>query len=174
MAGGEGVTTNQDGKITFTGLKPGAYQFVERKSLEGYELSTKPLVFHVELGQKEWIQVEAVNQLKKGSVELTKIGEEKERLKGAEFTLFNDEGKELMSGLTTNEKGIITVNDLKPGTYQLVETKAPFGHKLDAKPVDFKIDFNPKQLVKVTKENIRTTSAVQLQKKEKMVSCSME
>ncbi|MCY7493890.1 SpaA isopeptide-forming pilin-related protein [Bacillus safensis] len=165
VAGGEGVTTNQDGKITFTGLKPGTYQFVERKSLEGYELSTKPLVFHVELGQKEWIQVEAVNQLKKGSVELTKIGEEKERLKGAEFTLFNDEGKELMSGLTTNEKGIITVNDLKPDTYQLVETKAPFGHKLDAKPVDFKIDFNPKQLVKVTKENIRTTSAVQLQKK---------
>ncbi|WP_342496025.1 SpaA isopeptide-forming pilin-related protein [Bacillus sp. FSL K6-0994] len=165
VAGGEGITTNQDGKITFTGLKPGTYQFVERKSLEGYELSTKPLAFQVELGQKELIQVEAINQLKKGSVELTKIGEEKERLKGAEFALFNDDGKELMSGLTTNEKGIISVNDLKPGAYQLVETKAPFGHKLDAEPVDFKIDFNPKQLVKVTKENIRTTSAVQLQKK---------
>ncbi|WP_433917158.1 SpaA isopeptide-forming pilin-related protein [Bacillus altitudinis] len=165
VAGGEGITTNQDGKITFTGLKPGTYQFVERKSLEGYELSTKPLVFEVELGQKDLIQVEAVNQLKKGSVELTKIGEEKERLKGAEFTLFNDDGKELMSGLTTNEKGIITVNDLKPGAYQLVETKAPFGHQLDAEPVDFKIDFNPNQLVKVTKENIRTTSAVKLEKK---------
>ncbi|MEK5296329.1 SpaA isopeptide-forming pilin-related protein [Bacillus sp. FSL R5-0659] len=165
VAGGEGITTNQDGKITFTGLKPGTYQFVERKSLEGYELSTKPLVFEVELGQKELIQVEAINQLKKGSVELTKIGEEKERLKGAEFTLFNDDGKEMMSGLTTNEKGIITVNDLKPGAYQLVETKAPFGHKLDAEPVEFKIDFNPNQLVKVTKENIRTTSAVKLQKK---------
>ncbi|NEU52589.1 LPXTG cell wall anchor domain-containing protein [Bacillus altitudinis] len=165
VAGGEGITTNQDGKITFTGLKPGTYQFVERKSLEGYELSAKPLVFEVELGQKELIQVEAINQLKKGSVELTKIGEEKERLKGAEFTLFNDDGKELMSGLTTNEKGIITVNDLKPGAYQLVETKAPFGHQLDAEPVDFKIDFNPNQLVKVTKENIRTTSAVKLQKK---------
>lgn len=73
-------------------------------------------------------------------------------MKGAEFTLFNDDGKELMSGLTTNEKGIITVNDLKPGAYQLVETKAPFGHKLDAEPVDFKIDFNPNQLVKVTKK----------------------
>ena len=165
VAGGEGITTNQDGKITFTGLKPGTYQFVERMSLEGYELSTKPLVFEVELGQKELIQVEAINQLKKGSVELTKIGEEKERLKGAEFTLFNDDGKEMMSGLTTNEKGIITVNDLKPGAYQLVETKAPFGHKLDVEPVEFKIDFNPNQLVKVTKENIRTTSAVKLQKK---------
>lgn len=165
VAGGEGITTNQDGKITFTGLKPGTYQFVERKSLEGYELSAKPLVFEVELGQKDLIQVEAINQLKKGSVELTKIGEEKERLKGAEFTLFNDNGKELLSGLTTNEKGIITVNDLKPGAYQLVETKAPFGHKLDAEPVDFQIDFNPNQLVKVTKENIRTTSAVKLQKK---------
>ncbi|MCL7873604.1 SpaA isopeptide-forming pilin-related protein [Bacillus altitudinis] len=165
VAGGEGITTNQDGKITFTGLKPGTYQFVERKSLEGYELSAKPLVFEVELGQKDLIQVEAINQLKKGSVELTKIGEEQERLKGAEFTLFNDNGKELLSGLTTNEKGIITVNDLKPGAYQLVETKAPFGHKLDAEPVDFQIDFNPNQLVKVTKENIRTTSAVKLQKK---------
>ncbi|MFE0569796.1 SpaA isopeptide-forming pilin-related protein [Bacillus altitudinis] len=165
VAGGEGITTNQDGKITFTGLKPGTYQFVERKSLEGYELSAKPLVFEVELGQKDLIQVEAINQLKKGSVELTKIGEEKERLKGAEFTLFNDNGKELLSGLTTNEKGIITVNDLKPGSYQLVETKAPFGHQLDAEPVDFKIDFNPNQLVKVTKENIRTTSAVKLEKK---------
>ncbi|MFB8733697.1 hypothetical protein ACEQPO_06270 [Bacillus sp. SL00103] len=31
MAGGEGITTNQDGKITFTGLKPGTYQFVGKK-----------------------------------------------------------------------------------------------------------------------------------------------
>ena len=77
MAGGEGITTNQDGKITFTGLKPGTYQFVERKSLEGYELSAKPHVFEVELGQKELIQVEAINQLKKGSVELTKIGKKR-------------------------------------------------------------------------------------------------
>lgn len=165
VAGGEGIATNQDGKIVFSGLKPGTYQFVERKSIEGYELSETPLVFEVKLGQKELIHVEAINQLKKGSVELTKIGEEKERLKGAEFTLLNDNGKELMSGLKTNEKGIITVNDLRPGAYQLVETKAPFGHELDSEPVDFKIDFNPSKMVKVTKENILMTSAVKLQKK---------
>ncbi|MFB8733696.1 SpaA isopeptide-forming pilin-related protein [Bacillus sp. SL00103] len=29
------------------------------------------------------------------------------------------------------------VNDLKPGTYQFVETKAPFGHEFIETPVTF-------------------------------------
>ncbi|MBG9911584.1 adhesin [Bacillus xiamenensis] len=165
VEGGEGLITNQEGQIKFSGLKPGSYQFVETKSVEGYELSEKPLVFKVELGQTEAVHVEAINQLKKGSVELTKLGEEKERLEGAEFTLLNENGKELMSGLKTDKNGTITVNDLNPGSYQFIETKAPFGHQLDSKPVDFKIEFNPQKKVEVTKENVRMTSAVKLQKK---------
>ncbi|MGE6631753.1 SpaA isopeptide-forming pilin-related protein [Bacillus sp. NPDC077027] len=165
VAGGEGLTTNEEGKITFSGLKPGTYQFVETKSIDGYELNQNPLTFEVELGQNEPVLVEAINQLKKGSVELTKLGEEKEVLKGAEFKLLNEKGKELLSGLNTDEKGIITVNDLKPGAYQLIETKAPFGHQLDQSPVEFKINFNPQKIVKVTKDNVRMTSSVTLQKK---------
>ena len=72
------------------------------------------------------------------------------------------------TGLVTDQNGKIIVNDLKPGTYQFVETKAPFGHELDETPVTFAIPFNPEKLVSVTKENSRTTGGVLLHKKEKM------
>ncbi len=48
-----GLTTDQSGKLSVTGLKPGDYQFIEAKAPEGYEKLKKPITFTIEKNQKE-------------------------------------------------------------------------------------------------------------------------
>ncbi|MGP4064266.1 SpaA isopeptide-forming pilin-related protein [Oceanobacillus sp. M65] len=160
----EDLVTNVDGTLQVDHLKPGNYQFVETASIPGYDLDPTAHTFTIELGPKTTVEVEAVNELTTGSVVLSKIGEENEALRGAVFELQDAEGSILQSDLITNEAGEIEVLDLKPGSYQFVETKAPFGHDLDATPVSFEIEFNQQEQLKVKKENSRSTSSVTLAK----------
>ncbi|EGO5141190.1 hypothetical protein H4N20_002877, partial [Enterococcus faecalis] len=75
-----------------------------------------------------------------GSVILTKTdGKTGEELKGAEFELQDKDGKAILEGLTTDDKGQIKVDNLAPGDYQFVETKAPKDYQLDSTPVPFTI-----------------------------------
>ncbi len=159
----ESLTTDEEGKLVVANLKPGSYQFVERASIAGYELDQTPIPFEIELSQAESAEVQMVNELTPGTVQLTKVGEENEALEGAEFTLLDAEGNELETGLTTDENGQLQV-ELKPGNYQIIETNAPFGHDLDATPIDFEIEFNQQETLEITKENSRTTSSVELTK----------
>ncbi|UOQ86863.1 SpaA isopeptide-forming pilin-related protein [Gracilibacillus salinarum] len=160
----EGLTTDQDGKVVVTDLKPGLYQFVETKSIPGYQLNDTVEKFEIVKSQPEMLELEFTNALTPGSVELTKIGEEAETLEGAAFKLLDETGNELQIGLVTDDNGVITIDNLKPGNYQLVETKAPFGHELDETPIDFEISFNQQETLELTKENSRTTSSVVLTK----------
>ncbi|MFB1052033.1 SpaA isopeptide-forming pilin-related protein [Paraliobacillus sp. JSM ZJ581] len=162
----ENLKTDKDGKLKVNDLKPGKYQFVETASIPGYDLNDAVKTFEIVKSQTEAQipEVDFTNELTPGSVQLTKVGEEGEALAGAVFKLVNDAGEELQTDLATNENGVIVVNDLKPGEYQLIETKAPFGHELDQTPVDFTIVFNQQEILKVSKENKRLVSAVELTK----------
>ncbi|WP_277933189.1 SpaA isopeptide-forming pilin-related protein, partial [Bacillus cereus group sp. BfR-BA-01381] len=55
-------------------------------------------------------------------------------LKGAVFKIVDMNGNDVRSNLTTNKDGKISVSDLRPGDYQFIETKAPTGYDLNAKP----------------------------------------
>ncbi|SDM44591.1 SpaA isopeptide-forming pilin-related protein [Sediminibacillus halophilus] len=157
-----GLTTDENGKLMVQGLKPGSYQFVETESIAGYELNAAPITFEIELGQKEKTTVEAINKLTPGSVELTKVGEEGETLEGAEFKLLNEDGEEIQSGLTTNEEGKLVVENLKPGNYQFIETKAPSGYQLDSSAVPFEVMKNQKEIATVTVKNEKIMGSLQI------------
>ncbi|SFM46516.1 LPXTG-motif cell wall anchor domain-containing protein, partial [Gracilibacillus orientalis] len=160
----EGLETNADGKLLIDDLTPGSYQLVETATIPGYEMDTTPISFDIGLGQTEVTEVSFENPLSTGSVELTKVGEEGDTLEGAVFTLVDEEGEELETGLTTNEEGILVVEDLKPGNYAFIETEAPFGYQLDATPIEFEIAFDQQEMLSMEMENSLTTGSVELTK----------
>ncbi|WP_203363591.1 SpaA isopeptide-forming pilin-related protein [Bacillus sp. REN10] len=149
------LTTNEEGKLVVKDLHPGDYQFVETKAPADYELNTKPLEFTIVKGQTEMLKVNFENKLIPGAVELTKVhkGNAAITLKDAEFKLMDQDGKVIQEKLKTDDKGIVLVEDLRPGNYQFVETKAPAGYVLNTKPEEFTIDKSQKEMVKVTFEN---------------------
>ncbi|MEI5906807.1 SpaA isopeptide-forming pilin-related protein [Bacillus spongiae] len=162
----KGITTNEAGIVVVNDLNPGTYQFVETVAPFGYELDATPIAFTIEKGQTEMVKVVAENKQIRGSVELTKIDEEDRNVKlaEAEFELQDESGTSLEKGLTTNEAGIVVVNDLNPGTYQFVETVAPFGYELDATPIAFMIEKGQTEMVKVVAENKQIRGSVELTK----------
>ncbi|WP_448163208.1 SpaA isopeptide-forming pilin-related protein, partial [Bacillus mobilis] len=132
---------DKDGKISVSDLRPGDYQFVETKAPTGYDLSAKPIPFTITKGQSQVTSVTALNSLTTGAMELTKVDMDHHgTLEGAIFNILDQDGKVVREGLQTDGHGKLIVNDLKPGNYQLVETKAPAGYQLDASPINFTIE----------------------------------
>ncbi|EMY5506735.1 LPXTG cell wall anchor domain-containing protein [Bacillus wiedmannii] len=154
------LTTDKDGKISVSDLRPGDYQFVETKAPIGYDLSAKPIPFTITKGQSQVTSVTALNSLTTGSMELTKIDiDHHGTLAGALFNILDHDGKVVREGLQTDGHGKLIVNDLKPGNYQLVETKAPKGYQLDASPINFTIEKAQAAPLQVTVSNKKIDSS---------------
>ncbi|TSB48561.1 SpaA isopeptide-forming pilin-related protein [Alkalicoccobacillus porphyridii] len=161
-----GLTTDENGILFIEDLLPGNYELVETQAPTGYVLDATPIPFTIDLAVQELIELTKENSPVPGSVELSKVGEDGETLEGAVFSLFDSDDNELQTGLTTNEEGLLVVEDLAPGSYYFVETEAPFGYVLDDTPLPFDIVFNQEVQVGVTKENTLIPGAVELTKED--------
>ncbi|MFN6589486.1 SpaA isopeptide-forming pilin-related protein [Bacillus sp. TD10] len=154
------LTTDKDGKISVSDLRPGDYQFIEMKAPTGYDLNAKPIPFTITKGQSQVTSVTALNSLTTGSMELTKVDmDHNGTLEGAIFNILDQDGKVVREGLKTDEHGKLIVNDLKPGNYQLVETKAPEGYQLDASPINFTIEKAQATPLQITVSNKKIDSS---------------
>ncbi len=66
----------------------------------GYVLDSKEIEFEIVKNQKETLKVQAINELKTGAVELTKVDADNNEIKleGAEFKLLDATGTEIKTG----------------------------------------------------------------------------
>lgn len=148
------LTTNGSGEITITGLASGTHKIKEIKSPDGYQLNPNEVVFNVASGTGKITFTSGTNSLvtqgtkdsgdgyatfgdkvNPFNLKITKTNEHGKALKGAEFTLYSDEGcKNVVDTQISDEKGVLTFKNLDiEKTYYFEETKAPQGYRI---PVD--------------------------------------
>ena len=150
----EDLETNGSGEITITGLASGTHKIKEIKSPDGYQLNPNEVVFNVASGTGRITFTSGTNSLvtqgtkdsgdgyatfsdkvNPFNLKITKTNEHGKVLKGAEFTLYSDEGcKNVVDTQTSDDKGLLTFKNLDvEKTYYFKETKAPQGYRI---PVD--------------------------------------
>ncbi|MDN6900642.1 SpaA isopeptide-forming pilin-related protein [Oenococcus sicerae] len=164
------LTTNANGQISYDGLKPGDYYFVETSAPAGYTFdSTKQYAFTIVLGdQTTPVTVSSQNAEKTHSVLLTKTdsSDAAKTLSGATFSLYKKDGSLVKDKLTTDAKGQLSYEGLKPGDYYFLETSAPAGYNFDStKQYAFTIDISDStDPVVVSAQNAEKTGSVVLTK----------
>ena len=140
-------TTDTDGKINFTDLKPGSYTLKEEKAPDKYNKSDKTWkvdvnsdgnVYINEIGigasnnplYGNEITLPVTNQPTATKFVVYKKDGDNQPLQGAEFKLTKKDETTVFATGTSNDKGVVNFDkDLTHGTYILEETKAPAGYK---------------------------------------------
>ncbi|MGL9729341.1 Spy0128 family protein [Enterococcus sp. DIV0756] len=154
IKGFEKIVTNNKGEVTISNLKAGNYQVVETKAPSGYVIDKTPIPFVIT--KEDTAKKELVKENKKQTqgIFLKKADSSNQKaLANAEFKLQTDSKKIIHENLTTDENGLIYLDELEPGTYQFIETKAPQGYKIDEKPVTFEVVENESKVIELVKEN---------------------
>ncbi|MCP9358651.1 hypothetical protein KBX49_11970, partial [Liquorilactobacillus satsumensis] len=123
-----GLTSNDKGEVTYSGLDAGDYYIVEKTAPAGYDLDQTQHKFTVNADNIQQT-VKAYNAEKTGAVVLTKTdGDTNKSLPGATFDLYKADGTKVASDLKTDSNGQISYAGLKPGDYYFTETAAPAGY----------------------------------------------
>ncbi|MFV0558689.1 MAG: collagen binding domain-containing protein, partial [Enterococcus sp.] len=137
-----GLVSDKNGKVSVENLAPGSYQFIETKAPNGYVLNSTPIDFTISEsndGKPSVVSASKNFVNYKGSAELIKKDADGKVLAGAEFKVVDSEGKDVQTGLVSDKNGKVSVDNLAPGNYQFIETKAPNGYVLNSTPIDFTI-----------------------------------
>ena len=163
--------TDEDGKITLTGLPWNSYYFVETKAPKGYIRSNDEIHFSIIKSDTD-IKLTASNNQKSSDIKLIKVdSEDGSYLKNAYYNLYrktNNEWKLYKQNLKTNAAGEIIVSDLPFGEYRFEETQPPDGYVLSDQDPIVKISAeNAGTIIEIEHENERKTGSVQLIKTSK-------
>lgn len=131
-------TTDGNGKVTFSDLKPGKYAYQEISTVSGYLLDDTMYEFSL---TSENLHVKAIreNTPAKGSLTIRKIDATGGPLAGAELLLeMSTDGQSWaeIGKSTTDSTGAAKWDNLKLGAkYRVTEVKAPAGYTLLPEPV---------------------------------------
>lgn len=145
---GKDAGKNDAGEVTFNNLELGTYKLSETKTKEGYILSRTEWTVQVNESGMVILRNSDGSEVEKNSESTYLIENEPLHsirfiktstygtnitLAGAEFSLtgISDYGTNTDETGESGSDGIVTINNLEPGTYQLRETKAPENYELN-------------------------------------------
>ncbi|MDM8364140.1 SpaA isopeptide-forming pilin-related protein [Bacillus thuringiensis] len=148
------VKTDKKGKAKISDLSVGKYKLVEKESLPGYKKLTEPVSFEIKKGMTEVLSLKVENeQLDKGSVEITKVDKDSQKvLEDVVFEVQDEQGK-VVTEVTTDKKGKAKISDLSVGKYKLVEKESLPGYKKLTEPVSFEIKKGMTEVLSLKVEN---------------------
>lgn len=130
---GIGPTNSNGYACTQEDLPYGTYKIVETVFPTDYTYSgTKEWTRTVSSANDGVVTISAVNELKKGNIEVyKKASENNGALSGAIFTVYNTSGTKVTTIGPTNDRGYAKSADIPYGTYRVVETTFPFNYEGD-------------------------------------------
>lgn len=144
------ATSNAAGEVYVEGLAPGNYYFKEVSTAnKQYLVNETPVPFTIAaesagkpavVKENEQDSLSLTNYL--GSAELVKYAVDGTTvLSNAAFEVLNEAGEVVQPNATfeTDATGTVRIDQLAPGNYQFVETKAPAGYIRNTTPVPFTI-----------------------------------
>ena len=140
-ADGKAIETSvsgEDGIVLFEDILYGEYTIKETKVPEGYLISEGVIKVFVDK-DKELYTYDVVNNRIRGSIIITKTDMNGKLLEGAEFTLYDRNGKEVTT-VISDKDGIAAFNDVDYGNYTIKETKAPKGYILSKEQLEVKVN----------------------------------
>ncbi|WP_054956533.1 collagen binding domain-containing protein [Paenibacillus dakarensis] len=153
----EELITDENGVAEFTNYKYKDYMLKELEAPAGYLIAPEYKAGKILKFKTDETDFTVANVQGNWDVELTKVDQDDQNvvLEGAVFKLQIHNGTEFIdvpdpAEFTTDTDGKIQLHNLKPGSYQFVETKAPKGYKLNGTPIPFTVDADqsaPKQLI---------------------------
>ncbi|PEV96563.1 MSCRAMM family protein, partial [Bacillus cereus] len=148
------VTTDKEGKAKIADLSVGKYKLVEVESLPGYKKLAKPVSFEIKKGMTEVLSLKVENeQLDKGSVEITKVDKDSQKvLEDVVFEVQDEQGK-VVTEVKTDKNGKAKISDLSVGKYKLVEKESLPGYKQLTEPVPFEIKKGMTEVLSLKIEN---------------------
>ncbi len=130
--------SGEDGIVLFKDLLYGEYTIKETKVPEGYLVSEGTIKVFVDK-DRELYTYQVVNNRIKGSIVITKTDMNGKLLQGAEFTLYDRDGKEVAIAVSDKD-GIAAFDDVDYGNYTIKETNAPKGYILSKEQIEVKIN----------------------------------
>ena len=134
------TTSEDDGSFSFAKVPYGTWIIREIESPTGYVLSDEEIPVTISKVD-EVVEIELVNEIITGSIELTKVDEDypDNKLTGAVFEVYADkngdgkldDGDELLGEMGELGDGVYQMSDLRYGKYLVREKTAPAGFLLD-------------------------------------------
>ncbi|MBZ3766052.1 SpaA isopeptide-forming pilin-related protein [Bacillus cereus] len=149
--------SDKNGLIEVKDLPFGAYSFVEKQAPTGYVLTKESIPFSIS-EQEKTIMLTTKNKHITGELEISKvdIADGNNKLPNAEFTIFNEQGKEVAKG-KTDENGIAKFK-IPYGKYTYKETFAPGGYLLNEEIFSFEIKEDGQIIKHTVKDQKKPTS----------------
>ena len=146
------LTTTADGTVTSAALTSGTWYVRETKAPAGYVLDSTVHTVTVALGKTA--EVALTNSAVPGQLQLLKVNaEDGMPLEDAAFNIYSDEAlTDLVASDTTDENGEINVDNLTPGTYWVLETRAPENFILNDTAIPVTITANNRTVLTLTNQ----------------------
>lgn len=95
----QNAVTDDNGLAQFKNVPSGRYTVKEAKAPEGYSISNQ--IVSVEINQSMTYDIGTIKDTKNtGSVQINKVGQDGKSLNGAEFTLYDSQGKAVKAAVS--------------------------------------------------------------------------
>src|SRR5574344_1417103 len=166
------ITTNEKGIATSSKeLVKGIYTYQEVSAPDGYIMDNDIYKFEVK-NVNQVIKKTVKNERVKGYLEITKVDDSKNPIKGVKFEVY-DANHNKVDTITTDSKGKATTKELLIGIYTYKEVSAPAEYVMDVNEYTFEVTSKNTQIAK-TVENKRAKASLRIIKLDKTTKAPIE